>query len=500
MADGTTIGSNPTQAANVDFGGIMNQGLDRLAQNQERERIAQEREIKRNQEFEDRYGIDESLFQLEDTEFRTVNDTAIEAVSLYRDRYYDVYKQLKADPNNVDLKKRLGNISNSVKRLSDSNQKIKAIGDKYIIMLQDDKLSGVDEDRWRDQLEATEDGRVKVSMDDKDNMQYLFYNKDGKLDKVIPFKELINDDLIERVDLDSQLDSLVESIGTDTKDTVSGGFIKTTNTFGTDQERFVTEFIDSYLGTDERSLQTNPVLADLLNQATGGSSKKRSGFTQQERDFVKKYLIQQTKDRFDESTKLKQLSSRGGRGPSAAELKQPKPSDINIAFDGGQLQRDSDGRFMFTIGKDIAIDPTKSDRKIDTIKANADGTLAVEGEDRIKVKGTQEDTLESVAEKEGVEPSFLEKELGSDGKVQYYKRVPFSTDDMSKEQRAKTLNKLGNIFGVEDELGLRNILYQDMVQKFGKETADKIINVSKQESKEAVKENTNTKDPLGLGI
>ncbi len=471
MAEGqSNIGTNPTTAANVDFGGIMNQGLDRLVQNKERDRLAAEREAKRNQEFEDRYGINEDDYVLEDTEFRTVNDTATEAVSMYRDRYYDVYTQLKADPNNIQLKKRLGKISNSVKSLSASNNKIKEIGEQYVAMMEEDKISGVDEDKWREVLEATEDGRVKVSMDEDDNMQYMFYNKDGKLQDVMAFKELIGGTLTEKVDLDESLDALVDSIGTDQIDQVTGRFITSSNVFGADQKRFVNDFIDSYVGTDAKSLENNPVLADLLNQATGGSSKKKSNFTEQERQFVKNFLLQQTKDRYDETVKLKERQQP--RAVSAADRKQPKAADINIAFQGSAPKRDADGNFVFTIAKPVAVDPTKSDRKIDTIKADAQGNLTVTGEDRVKVKGVQDDSVETVADREGVQPSMIEELLSSDGSVQYFKRVPFSansTDDSA------LINKIGNMFGVEDELGLRNILYQDMVSKFGQEVADRLV-------------------------
>jgi hypothetical protein len=126
--------------------------------------------------------------------------------------------------------------------------------------------------------------------------------------------------------------------------------------------------------------------------------------------------------------------------------------------------------FVFTISKPVAVDPTKSDRKIDTIKSDSQGNIIVEGEDRIKVKGVQ--SVEEAATKLGVEKNFIEEYLDSDGKVQYYQRVPFSAN--SKDDSA-LINKVGNIFGVEDELGLRNILYQDMVDKFGQEVADRLI-------------------------
>lgn len=488
--EASNIGLRPTTAPSVNFGDIMNQGLNRLERNQERQRLEEERKRQRDIEFEERYGIDEDLFVMEDTEFRTVNDATTEAVSLYRDRYYDIYKQLKSDPNNVDLKKRLGAVQNSVKRMKASHEKIKAVGEEYLEKLANDQISGVDEDRWRERLEATDEGRVKVRLDENDNMQYLFYNKDGRLEDVMAYKELIGDSLYDRVDLDTELDGLVKRVGTDQIDVVQGGFIKSMNQFGADQQRFVNQWIDSYLGTDQKSLDTNPILADILNQATGGSSKKRTGFTEEERQFAKQYLLQQTKDRFNEEIKLRQMSTASSR-PSAAELKQPRPSDINIGFQGSQPQVDDQGRFVFTIAKNIAIDPTKSDRKIDEIRADKKGNIWVSGEDRVKVKDVPENaTVESVAKKEDVPKSMVEQLLDGDGKITYYVRRRFTTKD------SKTINKVGNIFGVEDELGLRNILYQDMVNKFGKDVADQII-AAQEEKKPQPKVPTEVKTGSG---
>jgi hypothetical protein len=378
----SNIGANPTTAANVDFGAIMNQNLDRLALNQERDRLAAEREAKRNQEFEDKYGINEDQYVLEDTQFRDINDAATEAVSLLRDRRWKVYQELKQNPSDEN-KKRLGKIDNSVKKLSASNQKMAELSETFVTMLENDEISGVDEDRIRNMIESVERGDIKVHLDNDDNMSYLFYDKNKKLQDVTSFGDLMKESPTKRIDLDTELDAIVKAVGTDDIDTVNGRYIKSSNVFGEDQARFVNGEIDAFLGTDERSLEVNPTLADLLNQATGGSSKKTKNFTEDERQFVKNYLLQQTKDRYSESIKLKERQQP--RAQSAADAKKPKAADINIAFQGSQPTRDSEGNFVFTISKPVAVDPTKSDRKIDTIKSDSQGNIIVEGEDSFLV-------------------------------------------------------------------------------------------------------------------
>lgn len=474
----SNIGRNPTQAVSTDFGDIMNEGLSRLERNQQTQRLEEEKRLKREQEFEDRYGIDESLYVLPDTEFRTVNDATTEAVSLYRDRYYDIYKELKKDPNNIELKKKLGNVTNSVKRMKASHEKMKEIGENYLTMLENDELSGVDEDKWREILEATDEGRLKINLDQEDNMQLLFYNKGGALQEVVPYSELIKGSLTKRVDLNKELDALVKRVGTDKIDTVTGGYIQSLNQFGPDQKAFIEGQFDSFLGTDEKSLETNPVLADLLNQATGGSSKKRENFTEEERQFVKRYLVEQTKARFNEEISLEPLPQRAERAQTAAERDALTPDKINIAMDGTAPRKDIRGNFVFTLSQPIAIDPTKSDRKIDVIKSSPSGKITVEGQDRIKIKGVQEgDTVEDVAEREGVQPSLIEQLFDQEGQVTYYRIQPFVED------AGTTINKIGNMFGVNDENGLRNVLYQDMVSKFGKEVADSLITTAPKPNK-----------------
>ena len=465
----TNIGSAPTQAANVNFGNIMNQELSRLAQNQERSRLNEERARKRNLEFQDRYGINEDQYILEDTAFRDLNDVATEAVSMLRDKRWELFSALKKDPNNDILKKRMGKVDSSVKRLKASNDKIKQLGDQFISMLENDEVSGVDEERIEKMLKSVERGSIKVHMDENDNMSYLFYDENNNLQDVSSFGELMKESPTKRINLDDELGALVKEMGTDQVDKVTAGFITSSNVFGSDQERFTNDFIDSFLGVDENSLKDNDVLADLLNQATKGSSKKKINFTEQERQFVKNFLIEQVKARYDETVKLRE------RSRSSVTNKTEAPSKgINLAFTGDKPVRDSDGNFVFTLNKPLAIDPTRSDRKIDTIKSDQQGNIIISGEDRVKIKGVQEgDTTNDIAKKEGVPESFISKLLDSEGKVQYYKRKPF---DIKAKDDPAMINKIGNMFGVEDELGLRNILYQDMVEKLGEQTANQIIN------------------------
>lgn len=462
----SNIGLRPSTAVTEDFGGNARQGVRDYLYLQQLQAQQAERKRQAQQDLEDRWGIDESLYQLPDTEFRSLNDVTTEALSYYRDSYYETYKKLQKDPTNLELKKELGRISNVATMMKTGHQAMAKRGQEGLLMLENDEISGVDEERWREQMESYDDARVVFRPGPDKTPQMLIYNKEGKLQDVVSYQDLVKGNIIKKIDVDTELDDLVKGMGGYKVDKITGGVIRTEDIFGDKQSKFANDWIDSYIGTDEKSLENNDVLADLLNQATSGVSKKRSNFTQQDREYVKNWLMDQIKGRYDEETSLK-----NNFNVSRSTTKTQTASDlINISMQGSAPQIDKKGRFVYTIAEPIAIDPTKSDRKIDNIRATADGRIVLTGQDRRKVKGVSEfTTIEEVAAQEQVPTSWVERLLGDDGEITFYVREPF------EEDRPEFVNKVGNMLGVEDELGLRNILYQDMVQKFGEEGAQKLL-------------------------
>lgn len=466
----SNIGLRPTQAVTEDFGGIVQQGLS--IYDAKRQRDEDEKEKKRK-EFDEKFGIEEDLYVLPDTEFRSVNDATTEAMSKYRDRYYDVFKELQADPNNLELKKKLGNITNSVKRMRAAHDKFMTMGQQGLDMIANDSMSGVDEDTWREQLEAFDEGRIQIRLDDSDNMQFLFYDKEGGLAQVVPYNEFVRGDIYNKVDVESEIEGMLKLIGRDSYDENIGRFIRTVDEFGPRQEQQARALIRQQLESDE-------VVADILNQANG--SKKRSDFTDQEKAEAEQYLVNTLRNAYDQANSLKErplprvsrprTGSGGATDPISTDLIQP-------ATDNGAPSITSDGKFLFTLGQGIAIDPTKSDRKIDRIEATADGNIVFRGEDREKVKDVppsekETQSAETVAAENNLSVDDMIEILNGDGSVTYYRRVPFVEDANS------VINKVGNMFGVSDEDGLRDVLYNKFVEKFGKETADRYFSGDKQ--------------------
>lgn len=248
---------------------------------EEKRRVEKDNQKKR-QEFDKKYGINEEDYYLGDTEFRSVNDASLEAMNLYRDKHYDIYKKLQKDPNNINLQKEYGKIKNSVRLLKEVHGKMKMIGEDYLKKINDGRISGVHEDKWQSVLEAYDEGRIKV-VDSKGNPAFLFYDKNGEFKESFEYKDLLQNSLYSKVDIPKEVESIVKLLGRKVEDKSGGGFVTTYDEWGEKQESTTDEYLNAFSENDE-------LVADILNQMTNGESKQESGFSQKQRDLAKKYM------------------------------------------------------------------------------------------------------------------------------------------------------------------------------------------------------------------
>jgi len=456
---GTHAALQSSRPNNVDYGDIASNLQESFRR--DRQEALQNEEIKRRRlnDLEDRFGINEDDYVLEGTEFRTVNDAATESVSLLRDEYYNTYKQLQADPTNIELKKKLGKLSNGAKSLKQTNEKFKEIGEQYVTALGEDQISGVDETEWKERLEAYDEGRVKTKLDENGDLNYLFYDKDGSFSDAVSFNDFVKGSLIKKVDIGSEADAFLESIGSTKKDEVTGAFIKTEDVFGARQREQASELVTGFLDSDD-------IVADVLNQMNG--SRQRSDFTEDQKIQAHNYLVEQIENRYDETISLKNRPIRQPRAKTASELKQPSTSKLNVATDnGGALLRN--GNVVFTYAGGLQIDPNKTDRAIDRIQMSPDGQITLFGQDKIKIKGVEGETdAQKVAKKENITLADLIEETDGN-KVTYYKKEPITL------KGEVAINKLGNILKVSDEQGLRQVLLDKLAEKFGQENVDSFL-------------------------
>jgi hypothetical protein len=474
----------PTEAIREDFGGIVQQGVAGIQAQQEKERLKKEADYKKMLDFEDRYGIDESLFQLEDTAFRTVNDVKAEAISFTRDAYYDTYKELQKDPMNLDLKKKLGRIKNSVVQLGTTHEKFVALGEDYMERLKNDQISGVDEDEVRDLLTSYDKGLVKMEYDKDFNMKVLTYGEDGKLRNVKAYKDLVNQTIADKVQVDDEVSSFVKTIGR-TKDTTFKGGIKTvSDTFGVSQQEMTNQWIEAQVGKagDEESLKDNDVLADLLNQATNGQSRKKTGFTEEERSQVKDWLTQKVKGSYGTTIEKDRdaLALVNARATTSGTPTTPVGAasiSLSMGVDDAP-QVGSDGSLVYTLNSPSKIDATKSDRAVNRIRYNPKtDSITLEAQDKVKLKGIQE--MNEIKEKEP--QTLFEQILGADGTVQYYK-IDSMEISSNTETGLKEINTYANYNQMGDASNLKSILKQKYYNKFdSQEQADQYLGQPKKE-------------------
>lgn len=445
--------AQPTQATQTNFGDIVQRGVSNYQRAQAFEDQRRQAEIDRQNEFEDRYGLDESLFQLEDTEFRTVNDATTEALAQARDRYYDVYKALQKDPTNVDLKKRLGKIRNFVTTIGASHEKMAAMGEEYLKKVQEGTISGVDEENWREQIEAYDNGRIRVMMDADDNAQFVFYGDDGQIKNAVKYTELLRGNLLDKVDIRSEVSELVKGLGGYEKDTPDGMYIRTQKGYGIDQRNAANQWIDA-------QLEDEATMADLLNQVDG--SKKREGFTEDEYNKVRQYLQTEIEGRYVQSETMKpdqakitqyrvnnsgtQTALKGNVRLSPSKDADNQPLiDANNNVEFSVSRRNSTGAY-----EPIEIKTDNSDIFISTVKRDYEGRLYVEGSQRVKMEGSYK-SPEEARKAANSQYSGLRRIIeDKDKRGSYYAIIDYNSSDET------LINNLANQTNFGDYEGLRN--------------------------------------------
>lgn len=463
-----------TQPIQTDFGNIAARGVQQVQQAQQLEEQKKEREYQKMLDLEDRYGIPEEDFSLPDTEFRTLDDITTEITSQARDRYYDVFKKLQKDPQNPELKKQLGRLKGSIGQVRATHEKFMALGEDYLAKLEADKISGVDEDDLMEKLQAVESGRYKLRFDDNDRIQVLTYDSEGKLSDTLNYKELINRNAIEKIEVDETLDKFMERIGEDNLTVAENGRLVTSNVFGARQEQAAINQINSLVGTNEASLKKNDAMADLLYQATNGAVKKRENFTEKERTQVKDWLLENVRGRYDTKTTmagdpvaLANMRLQESRNTRSEKLPSIDKIKVGIDDQGGALMRDD--KVVLNYAGGIQLDPTGQGAVYDEIRINNRGQFELLGDKKVKLKGiqaTENITEEEAAEKIGVDSRMITKVNNGNGTYTYYKSEPVVT------KSEQDISKFANIIGVEDIDGLRNALNQKVTEKFGKENLD----------------------------
>ena len=286
--------------------------------------------------FEEEYKIDDNKFKIEESEFRTPQDVGMEAMELYRDAIYDTKEQLRQDPNNVELKKKMGRLNNGVDVLKSSYESVLKVEDAIEKKIADGTLSKVDENRWSTFLDSYRNGRVKPVMNDEGAIAYVVYDEEGNRAETIPFKKLISDTVLyDKVDINKNLSEMATHLGKEVYDKASGGFVNTFDEWGVKQETQASSLVDTFLNNDA-------VTADLYQQLIDKDSDQRDNFSQEQKDELKEVLMGRLKRAYDTKKEKKPYNRPQPSGGSLTDsLKMQNANnlyDISMRAANGDKQ------------------------------------------------------------------------------------------------------------------------------------------------------------------
>lgn len=511
MTARTNIGVRPTSAPNVDFGAIAQRNVQNaLAQDQIRkqeELARQERINKMAEEFE----LQPEDFVLDSHKFRNTGDAATEAISQLRDLYYKNMKMLRSNPESFEVKQRLDNIRQSVKKIRMENDKFVEASQKGLKMIEEDKMSGVSEDDWATAAESHVKGRLRIKIDPSTiAMKTLVYDENGQIANVIPFDDAVRLNPVEKIDIPTTLDTMVDTIGRTLEQERVGMDITSVDEFGQRQEEFVSREVDAMLGTDEKSLQNNEVLADLGHQFFGW---KQRNFTPGQRNMIRDELKSRIKGRYDEKYMLKGSTARNRNGGSGNSENKPK---VFAATANGKPAIDKKGNFLFNLDRDYEVEYQGEPLIVTNLKGSRNGTLSLTGFIKRKKR-------EKTSGKPNKVTSFREvKEQTPNGLV-VYELIPTElTYDKGENEPSirQAVNTLAGYMDLGNEDSMRNAMYQSFIKQFGQEAANRYfaplgaddlanqggdldpLGLFSEEELKAIKQKaSNTKvdnDPLGL--
>jgi hypothetical protein len=338
------------------------------------------------------------------------------------------------------------------------------LGQKYVDMLANDQVSGVDEEDIKQMIAGYDRGDVKVHFDENDQLEYLFYDENGQLVNRKKYTELARRDITPKVNVDQEVNELVKGLGGFEKDTPDGIYIRTTKGYGVPQIEAANQWIEAQMEDESR-------MSDLLYQATNGEVVKRQGFTEEDKEAVSQYLQTAIRGRFTESDTLKpdtaksaryRVDSRGATGGEKGDVRITAAQDSD-----GQPLIDNKNNVEFNVSRrassgayePIEIKTDNSDIFVSTIKRDYDGRLVVEGNQRVKMSGTYDTREEAEQAAEQKYGSFLrvteDKQSGT-----YYAVIPYEESDET------LINALGNQLNLGGYTEMRDKLDEVFQAKF----------------------------------
>lgn len=367
------------------FNDGINQGLQYwggiAARRGEEERARAEREgIRRKKEISDwetKYNLKEGDFLNQHTGFDSYDATLQDFSKHTMDKYVEYNRMARQALENGDLKTKsdyemkMMKLKNGFKEVTKGQEAFAELNKKYLQMVQDRKMSGVDAENWEKVMEAVNrDNNLAMRWTEDDKLVYtgLKTLSDGTQEPYeVAHVDLINGNFrpYERQQLSGDggiIDNILHNLGKKTTDKITG-LTKTTSQVWDDvRQKAALGHIDSLLESDE-------VMADLYYQMINGKSKKRNGFSNEEKNTVRKELLELVRGGYDETEKKTFESGRAAneRGKDANNIARGRLAETKRH----NRAQEALGRARLAVqAKGGGKQPTKKDVELGTRKWN----------------------------------------------------------------------------------------------------------------------------------
>lgn len=278
---------------------------------QENEKLRQERESVRKEkadaDFASAYGSLEE-FKQKVTGFDTYDEIGSDYTNKIRDEYINQYKiaQKARESGNkqelINAEMRMKKLKGTFSQVGDINTNLAKLNEDYVKMAQEGKISGVDADNWEAQMEAIiKDKNFNIELDENGSPMIvgLQKNTDGKEEIFkVKYSDVVNGQWrpYQKVDIVGKggiIDSILNNLGS-YEEIKNKGLVTITSQLWNNKVEEATKAQISTFMSDE-------VVADILNQING--SKKKTGFTAEEKEMVSNKLLEAVRGGYKEKYK-----------------------------------------------------------------------------------------------------------------------------------------------------------------------------------------------------
>lgn len=274
---------------------------------------AQLRQAQQNKEWEEKYGYKYDDFLNKVTGFDSYDQVKTDYAQQVSDKYIELNRKAQEALSSGNLKDRrkyeteMMRLKGAFKQVQQADAIIGQRFQESMKMAQEGKMSGVDSDSWDAEMQAiSKDMNYRVTIGENGSPEIVGVKTlmDGSQEPFsIRYSDIVNgtwrpyrkQDIAGKGGL---VNNVLDRLGAETTVDRNGALIVTNQKWDAKREKASQGYIDSLLASDE-------ITADLYNQMIDGNSRKRTGFTGDEKKQVADRMMELVKGGYTEVEGLK---------------------------------------------------------------------------------------------------------------------------------------------------------------------------------------------------